>query len=1486
MLKNLSSSFSRFIAIVSFCFSTHALATVNQLPPDLQLNNSAITPTAISSQGVQCGDQYTVCVDNMVNNQTVYGMTIWATIATGPSGIPRLTNVANAYASSLSVVSNYAAQVLSETSIPFGGSTFNATDCYYQSTNNWNCYYNGTFYNTPATGSYSNNMLVAVDILKPTFGKERPALFTSTAQCNCDTKDVPSLNVLDKLKTSLAPSVGNPVDVVSASAIEVHTDLTSFIPLIRTYSSGRYIPTTLGFGWKHNWDKQMTVITTLQTVKDPVTGNTSIKNIPTLINIVEEDDTQISFIYDKTNNVWTNTDSAQPKYKLTANSNNYTLTTPSHSIETYSLSGQFIQLTLPSGMTYNLSYNANQLVNITDSYNHNLSFSYNGSNISQITESNGDYINYSYNNGNLIAAVYNNNETVQYTYNVNNLLLTTVDELGNMQTNNSYNSKNNVIENWLSNGSSRVQDLSITPGNINTPVSVVNSNTSTYKKYSLARTSNAILVTSDNMANNFNNITNTYNFDTNGNITSYVDGNNNSYGFTYDSNGNPLTMSKPNNDNTTYTWDTITLKPIKVVESSPTGTRTTSLTYDNNLNLLTRIISSNSGTLNWTYTYGTYGKITSITEPNGNVITYNYYPDNYQTESYRGQIASITNGLNQTITINSYDNRGNITSITGANGVTKLMTYDQRNRLLTESINGATNTYTYNASGDLLQVAFANGYILNLNYDLIHRVIGINDNNGNQNVLTLNDDGDITNEQIKQGSSLITIKNRIFDGLHNLQYQWHNNTSAKEKYTYDAAGNLHTMTDSDGRVHNLTVDKMGNVSSDQMTGLNKNYGRDIDENITSVTWGVSANQTTNMTYDDFGQITQLISPDSGTSNFTHDIPNGIDTKTDANGVTHTVTKDVLGRPIQIQHGNLIETLTYDSSLNGTGQIASLTDSSGSTSWSYNNLGLVSSKTQTINGKSFTIQYGYDNAGQLTSMTYPSGLVVNYTYTNGQITSVGTSAGSLITSVNYAPFTSNPTSWNWSSGSYSKTYSQNETLTNISSGGVLSNSLNQDEVGNILSISNNSFTYNNSDNLLSAFNLNYNYDNNLNLTSFGSTTMTVNQNKIATYVKPTTNTYAYDNNGNTLSDSIEQYGNNKYGYDVKNNLVRVINSTYTFNGLNQRVSKTVNGVTTYFVYNESHQLIGEYDNNGNLISEHIYLDLTPIGLYKNSQIYNVHTDHLGTPRVITTSGNQIVWQWNNTDPLGSNLPSVSTIEYNLRFAGQYFDKESNLHYNYYRTYNPLTGKYLQPDPIGLNGGLNTYNYVNGNPLSAIDPLGLTPVNFPLTDGYYGLTRWTFMAESFFKSHDTDPDILNINSHANVNVLSGNSAQQLVKQIISGKFYAHYKDGSEVQIGINNYFDDRIKNNKDIIINLDACNTGAYYYNTELKGNTETKKVLKKPYGFNVGSGLKDFIKNNYPYYEGRVIVKAPNGMIRWMLGVDSPDYAPDYNKKAQINTFIF
>jgi RHS repeat-associated protein len=110
------------------------------------------------------------------------------------------------------------------------------------------------------------------------------------------------------------------------------------------------------------------------------------------------------------------------------------------------------------------------------------------------------------------------------------------------------------------------------------------------------------------------------------------------------------------------------------------------------------------------------------------------------------------------------------------------------------------------------------------------------------------------------------------------------------------------------------------------------------------------------------------------------------------------------------------------------------------------------------------------------------------------------------------------------------------------------------------------------------------------------------------------------------------------------------------------------------------------------------------------VYYVYADHLNTPRVITDGSNKVVWRW-DSDPFGADAANEdpdgdgTKFTYNLRFPGQYYDKETGLHYNYFRDYEPGTGRYVQADPIGLDGGINLYGYVLGNPLTWVDPKGL-------------------------------------------------------------------------------------------------------------------------------------------------------------------------------------
>jgi RHS repeat-associated protein len=107
---------------------------------------------------------------------------------------------------------------------------------------------------------------------------------------------------------------------------------------------------------------------------------------------------------------------------------------------------------------------------------------------------------------------------------------------------------------------------------------------------------------------------------------------------------------------------------------------------------------------------------------------------------------------------------------------------------------------------------------------------------------------------------------------------------------------------------------------------------------------------------------------------------------------------------------------------------------------------------------------------------------------------------------------------------------------------------------------------------------------------------------------------------------------------------------------------------------------------------------------------VHSDHLGTPRAITDEDQRVVWTA-GYEPFGEATVNEDPdrnqqrTALNLRFPGQYADDEAGTYYNYQRDFDPQTGRYRTSDPIGLDGGGNTFAYVATSPLANIDPFGL-------------------------------------------------------------------------------------------------------------------------------------------------------------------------------------
>lgn len=200
-------------------------------------------------------------------------------------------------------------------------------------------------------------------------------------------------------------------------------------------------------------------------------------------------------------------------------------------------------------------------------------------------------------------------------------------------------------------------------------------------------------------------------------------------------------------------------------------------------------------------------------------------------------------------------------------------------------------------------------------------------------------------------------------------------------------------------------------------------------------------------------------------------------------------------------------------------------------------------------------------------------------------------------------------------------------------------------------------------------------------------------------------YEYDANGN-VSAVIEDGKVTKYIYDAEGFLRTVehpdgTKTSFGYDPLGRRVWKEHNGIKTYYFWAKSDLLAEECQDNK---SEYLIGNSYPISLWHDGNHYEIITSHIFMPYEILDDNGEIVWS-GEYDAFANLLWEKGIrLSQNLRLPGQYFDKETGLHYNVFRYYDPSVYRFLSPDPLNFGVGLNDYIYAV-NPINWIDPLGL-------------------------------------------------------------------------------------------------------------------------------------------------------------------------------------
>lgn len=494
---------------------------------------------------------------------------------------------------------------------------------------------------------------------------------------------------------------------------------------------------------------------------------------------------------------------------------------------------------------------------------------------------------------------------------------------------------------------------------------------------------------------------------------------------------------------------------------------------------------------------------------------------------------------------------------------------------------------------------------------------------------------------------------------------------------------------------------------------------DAGDHITSIT--DPRGLATRYTYDGLGQKWQQVSPSTGTTTYNYDGYGRLANITRAGGNQVTYGYDGIGRRISASANGVTQTFTYDVCANGLGRLCSASGANSKTTYVYTPEGWITGRGFAVGATSYSLGYGYNALGQVTTVAYPDGNQAIYSYASGVVSAVQVKVNGVVsyvaTNVAYQPNDLAMSQWTSGNGLTSTlTYDTDGRLTGIDVPGIQSLGFSYDAANRITAIGNGAdgamtqtFGYDAMSRLTSvrssADNEDFAYDADGNRTSQllngAGVTVTSNggNNQIVQLAGASNISYGYDARGNLTTVS----GITTFAYDGFNRLSVAAGATYVVGPEGQRLSKSVGGVSTYFANDAAGPLLAELP--GSSWSDYVWLNGRLIARINAGQILAVHDDQTGRPEVMTDASKAIVWRARNF-AFDRAVTVVNTVPLNLGFPGQYYDAESGLWNNGFRDYSPSLGRYIESDPLDLVVGVNTYAYVGGNPLSYIDPLGLT------------------------------------------------------------------------------------------------------------------------------------------------------------------------------------